>query len=372
MIEIATQLDRRCFNPELLTTEDGPLAQRFRAINAPVYYGFFPFFSRRHPWIYWGSVWNLARQMREKKIDLVHVNCDRAVPHAALAGKLAGVPILCNIHDVVRAWFLPRYVRYLNMTARIVVDSQATALHCLQAGMKKEKLQVIYECFEMERYLRVTETERKALRSEWGLCENEVAIGLVGQVLRYKGHEEFIQAAATVMEKIPAVRFYIVGDDMLSDEPGFVEHLREKGHQLGLDSKLTFTGFRDDIPQVMSAMDIIVAPSYTEGFGRVVVEALAAGRVVVATRVGGIPEIVKDGETGFLVQPRDVFELVEKMIRLVENPELRRLMGEKGPVSALRFDVGTTTRLFEDTYQAILDKHVETLPKVPFGEPTWV
>ena len=372
MIEVVAHLDRSRFNPIVLTTEDGPLARRLQDMNIPVMYGSFPFFRRRYPWDYWKSIYSLVRLMRAKHIALVHVNCDRAVPHAVLAGKLAGVPVLCNVHDMVRAWFLPRYVRYMNLSARIVANSQATARHCLKAGMKGEKIQVIYECFEMDRYLSVSNDDREVLRNEWGLGKDILAVGLVGQVLKYKGHEEFIQAAAIVNEKYPLVYFFIVGDDSLSTESGFMQQLEESRQRCGLESNLVFTGFRDDIPQVMSALDIVVVPSHTEAFGRVVVEALALGKVVVATRVGGIPEIIEDGETGFLIQARDIYGLAEKISQLVKDRELRIQMGMKGPASVHRFDVKLTTRQFEETYLAILEGRIDTLPKVPFGDPTWM
>ncbi|RME45919.1 MAG: glycosyltransferase family 1 protein, partial [Chloroflexi bacterium] len=355
-----------------LCSGEGPLTQRFREMDVPVTYGTFPFFSKRRPWEYWGVILSYVRLMRRWRIGLVHVNCDRAVPHMVLAGRLARVPVLCHIHDMTRAWFLPRYVRYLNRSARIIADSQATARHCLAAGMDKHKIQVIYECFEMERFANWTKEARRQLRAEWGIMPQEVAIGLVGQVLRHKGHEEFIRAAVLVVKEFPATRFVIVGDDALSSDKDFLPFLRGLVLELGLSSHVLFAGYREDIPRVMASLDIITVPSWAEPFGRVAVEALASRRPVVATKAGGIPEIVEDGVTGLLVPPKDPEALAQALLRLCRDPDLRARMGRLGPATARRFDVTEHARQFEQTYEAILKGHLETLPKVPFGMPSWL
>lgn len=372
LFELVKHLNREMFTPSLLTSSEGPLAEHFRSINVPVYFSGFPFFSRRKPWIYWSSIWKIIRLIRTERINLIHINCDRAVPHLVLAGRLTHTPVLCHIHDMTRAWFLPRYVRYLNQSDLIIADSQATARYCQTAGMKAEKINVIYECFEMERFTRVKLEERTALRTAWCLEPENVAIGLVGHILRYKGHEEFIRAAAIVNETFPNAHFIIIGDDSMSNDSTFLPYLHQLAADLGITSKIHFTGSRSDIPQVMAALDIVVAPSWTEAFGRVVVEALATSRPVVASNIGGIPEILKDSVTGYLIPPKSPNDLAQAILQLSQNPELRHIMGTLGPASAKRFDVGAHTRLFENTYEAILKRQTEILPRVPFGEPTWL
>lgn len=367
LIELVRHLDRSRFSPRLLCGGEGPLTQRFREMDVPVTYGTFPFFSKRRPWVYWGVILGYIHLMRRWRIGLVHVNCDQAVPHLVVAGRLTGVPVLCYIHDMTRAWFLPRYVRYLNRSARIIADSQATARHCLTAGMDERKIQVIHACFEMERFTGWIERDRQQVRAEWGVAPHEIAIGLVGHVLRHKGHEEFIRAAARVAGEFPTARFMIVGDDSLSSDKEFMPFLRRLADELNLSSRILFVGYREDIPRVMAALDVVAAPSWAEPFGRVVVEALASRRPIVATRAGGIPEIVKDGVTGLLVPPKDPQALAQALLRLCENPELRERIGQLGPAAAQRFDVKEHARQFEETYEAILAGRPETLPKAPFG-----
>ena len=353
LLELARHLDRQRFSVQLLAMAEGPLVEAFRKEGFEVLFGEFPFFSRRRPWLYWGALWRLVRLLRWRRIDMVHVNCDRAVPHMVAAGRLARVPVLCHIHDMNRAWFLPQYARYLNRSAQIIADSEATARHCLAAGMRSEKIEVVYECFEMDRFTSVDQRERQKVRKEFGLENDDVAIGLVGQILAYKGHETFVRAARRVTEQCSHARFFIVGDDRMSADKAFLPHLRELVVDLGLEDRMIFTGFRKDIPAVTAAMDVLAVPSWAEPFGRVVVEGLAAGRPVVGTNAGGIPEILTDGHAGYLVPPKNERLLADKMLMLCSDEELRRQMGERAPAIARRFDVHGHVQQFEQIYQEL-------------------
>ncbi len=367
MLDLMAHLDREHYHATLVTTEAGRLSDDADHRGVNVHYADFPFFSRRRPWIYGRAILRLINLIRAEKIDLVHVNCDRAVPHAVLAARLAGVKVICHIHDMVRAWFLPSYVRWLNRADRIIADSQATARYCVPAGMCRQKIQVIYECFEFARYAHVEADCHRKLRAEWGVPENAVLIGLVGHVLRYKGHQEFVEAARQVVAQNEDAYFVIVGDDHMSDEHDFLPSLKNFVASNSLAERVYFAGFRSDIPQVMSAMDILAVPSWTEAFGRVAVEGLASRLPVVATRVGGIPEVVENEVTGILIMPRSADELAGALLRLVQNPDLRCQMGERGPQAAQRFDVMLHARLFEQTYQGVISGQTAHLPRVPFG-----
>jgi L-malate glycosyltransferase len=330
LLEFAKHIDRERFLPCLLTTEEGPIAQRFRESGFQVFYGSFPYLSRRRPWIYAKSAISIVRIIRQNQIRLVVVNCDHAIPLSVLASKIAGVPIICRIHDTTRSWALPRMVGYLNRSDRIIANSISTANYCLSSGMDPKRIQVIYPYFNLDRFYRVGETVRSSTRQELGIPSSVVAIGLVGQILQYKGHEDLIEAAAIVASEFPHVMFFIVGDDSLSSEPGFTQSLKDKISKLELDTKIVFTGFREDIPAIMAAMDIIAVPSWTEAFGRVIIEALAVKRPVVAANVGGIPELIQSGKNGYLIPPHQPAVLAESILMLCKDSNLRREMGKCG------------------------------------------
>ena len=368
LIELVKQLNRTDFGARLVTTKDGPLAKLFREAGWPVYFASFPFFSRRRPWIYWREILRLMSIIRRENIDIIHVNCDRAVPHAVLAAGLTQTKVLCHIHDMTRAWFLPPYVKALNQSDRIIANSKATARKCIKAGMDNEKIQVIYECFEFQRFKNFIGLDRSSIRAEWGLDRNTVAIGLVGQILPHKGHMDFLQAAVWLRDKYENLRFIIVGDDKLSDSVDFFPSLRKFTLEQGLEGLVIFTGFIQAVAKVMAGLDILVVPSWEEPFGRVVVDGLASSLPVVATNTGGIPEIITNGETGILIPSNDPEKLGEVLLTLCKDPKMRTELGKKGPSVAVLYDVNEHTRLFEETYQSVIENRVDALPKVPFGE----
>ena len=113
-IELIEHLDSRCCTPFLYIEQAGPLVDRLEQHGVPVIWGGFPFYRKRNPLAYWRAVLNMWAVIRQKKINVVHVNCDRAVPISVTAARLAHVPCVCYIHDFLRAWYLPSYVRYLN------------------------------------------------------------------------------------------------------------------------------------------------------------------------------------------------------------------------------------------------------------------
>jgi len=356
LLELMTHLDPQTYAPRLLVSEDGPLPQRFRDAGGAVFFGEFPWFSKKRPWVYARAIWRIVSLVRKHGVRLIHVNCDRAVPHAVLAARLAGVPCVCHIRDMLRSWYLPAYVRHLNRAAAIIANSQATAAKCRSAGMNPSRLHVIHVGLPMDRFTSTTSLERAAFRREYHIEGSHVAIGLVGHILEHKGHEDFVHAVSIVQQRCPTARFFVVGDDAMSDDRTFLPRLRVLVEETGLTERFVFTGARSDIPRVMSGLDVVVAPSWNEPFGRVVVEAMAAGRAVVGSRAGGIPEIVEDGVSGLLCPPRDPPALADQLIRLCEDAPLRAQLGAQARPAAARFDIAQHVRTMSALYDSLLHR----------------
>jgi glycosyltransferase involved in cell wall biosynthesis len=188
------------------------------------------------------------------------------------------------------------------------------------------------------------------LRSEWGVPAGLPAIGMVAVIRSWKGHEDFVSAADIVLKEFPQTKFLIIGD---GPRKGIVkDYIKEKG----LEDSIIMTGQRDDIPEVMASLDILVLPSYAnEGLPQAVAQAMAMERAVVATNVGSIPELVIDGETGYLVPPRNPSLLAERIKSLLKDSELRKEMGKVGrrPVAS-RFSLETMLDRIEDLYREVL------------------
>lgn len=181
-------------------------------------------------------------------------------------------------------------------------------------------------------------------------------VGIVGRLVPIKNFELFLQAARIVADKYAHVRFHIVG------QPGFLEsdleyfrQIEAQMQSLKLTELITFHQPVEDLSPILAGFDVLVSSSHIETFGRTLVEAMALSKPIVATKVGGVPEVVADGEVGFLVPAGNVGAFAESICRLVEDAELRETMGRNGLQRVLeRFDVRAITRRWEQTYESLL------------------
>jgi glycosyltransferase involved in cell wall biosynthesis len=185
-----------------------------------------------------------------------------------------------------------------------------------------DKFVKIYSGIEVERFR--NETPSPELKSRFGIQPEETVIGVVSKLWEGKGHEILIDAVARVLDSGCRVKLLIVGEGHLE------EKLKEKVKHLGIENNVVFTGFWSDVPEITAILDISVLPSFYEGMGRVVLEAMAAGKPMVACRVGGVPEFVEDGVTGYLISPGDVDALVDRLQTLIGDSDLRQKMGQQG------------------------------------------
>ncbi len=267
-----------------------------------------------------GQIWRGLRQLRRraKGAALLHVNSSRAMFYAGLGCRWAGVPVLWHVRiaDAEENWD-----RFLGGAARLIVVNSQAARHRFAGSGLEDKVRVVYNGEDIERYARA---DGAAVRRELG---GTPLIGMVGRLSPEKDHETFLQAAARVADSWPQARFVLVGED---PEPGQPRRraLEELAGQLGLGDRVVFTGARQDIPALMAALDLLVHCAHREAFGRVLVEAMAAARPVVATAVGGIPEVVR--ECGLLVPEGDAAEVARAIETLLADAERARQLGLAG------------------------------------------
>ena len=174
-------------------------------------------------------------------------------------------------------------------------------------------------------------------------------VGSLGRLHPQKGFSDLLTAFAQVRQRIPSVRLFVAGDGELRDD------LEAQARSLGMAAVVTFAGVRADVSEVLAALDVFVLPSLWEGMPNAVLEAMASGLPVVATAVGGTPEVVVDGVTGLLVPPQDPGALAQAIGHLLRDPDLRRRMGRAGRRRVEEhFDVRETVRQVESLYETLL------------------
>ena len=229
------------------------------------------------------------------------------------------IPIVATNHNWLTShWKLRVYRRFDSLLirhfTRIVAVSEDVGEKMLKYGVPKEKIRIIDNGIDLTRF---DDTgSPTAIREEFGIKKGVRVIGTVGNLGAEKGHVYLLQAAKGIVSNDESVKFIFVGEGPLRVS------LENEASKLGIRDNVIFTGFRTDIPNLLSGMDIFVLPSVIEGLPMVLLEAMAAEKAVVATRVGAISKVVNDGN-GILVEPRDVAGLEKAIIRLLASEEKR-------------------------------------------------
>jgi len=165
------------------------------------------------------------------------------------------------------------------------------------------------------------------LRERFGIAADDPVIGIVAHILPHKGYDDLVEALALVARQVPAVRCLVIGE---APRRRYLRDLLDLAKRRAVRERLIVVGPQEDVPRFLASMDLFVLPSHTEGLPLTVLEAMAAGKPVVGTTVGGIPEAVRHGETGLLVPPREPGRLAEAVIAVLKDPVLAASMGDAG------------------------------------------
>lgn len=274
-------------------------------------------------------LWQLVCFLRVQRPDVVHTHLIHGDLYGTLAARLAGVPfVVSSKHndDVFRQQGF--YVWLDRMLARrqnriITISHHLKRFYVKVEGLPPGKIVTVHYGLAPGAFLRDT-NDGANVRAEWGVPTDAPLAGVVGRLTEQKGHTYLLDAFAEVIRALPSACLLVVGDGELRSA------LERQATRLGLHGNVTFTGRREDVPRIMMALDVLVMPSLWEGFGLVLLEAMAAGKPVVASRVGAIPEIVADGETGLLVPPRDPESLARALLAVLYDPAQAGEMGWRG------------------------------------------
>ena len=298
----------------------------------------------------------LAAYLRQQRMDIVHAYNFYANVFALPAARLAQVPVvLASIRDTGEYWTVrQRAVNKIvcRLADRVIVNAEAIKRGLVVEGYRPERITVIPNgiiCPPLRA------TPDRSLHQEFGLSPDDVLIGVVSRIARQKGLEYFLAAIPDVLARIPNAKFLIIGDN--SFNPQYREELKLQVSTLGLEDKVVFTGFRLDVPQIVSSLAVSVLPSVSgEGLSNSLLESMAAALPVVATNIGGNPEVVVDGETGLLVPPRKPAALAEAICRVLLTPGMRHSFGQAGRRRVLdHFSNERMIRTVEHLYEELLE-----------------
>jgi glycosyltransferase involved in cell wall biosynthesis len=303
----------------------------------------------------------LAKFIRSHKIDLVHTNSLKADIIGGIASRLAQCPVVWHVRDRIEMDYLPGpVVRVFRLLCRViptyVIANSAATLRTLHLGPDRPdgtdfgvngRSAVVHDG-----------TRTRSLSKERSRHLEVFRIALIGRISPWKGQHIFLQAAQSVAERFPNVRFFVIGA-ALFDEHKYDEEIRQLPKKLGIENLVEFTGFCSDIEEVIEGLDLVVHASMTgEPFGQVIIEGMAAGKPVVATNGGGVPEIVEDGSTGILVPMGDVQAMADAICEILADPVRAREMGIRGHQRVENhFTVELTASKVETVFYEVLRRH---------------
>lgn len=275
-----------------------------------------------------GLIWRLYRLMRRERFDIVHTHLIHADLHGTIAATLAGVPAILSSkhndddfrHNPAIGW-LNRLLTRRHKRIIVISDWIGTFTREVE-GVPAEKIVRIHYGLDPDTVTRHADPD--ALRREFEIPPDAPVIGTIGRLTEQKGQRYWLEALKPVIAEFPDLRVALIGDGELRDA------LQQQAEQLGIARNLVFTGYRTDALMLLSGLDFFVFPSLWEGFGLVILEAMALQKAVIGSRVSAIPESVQDGETGILVAAKDVSGLTAAMLTLLRDPARARSMGEAG------------------------------------------
>lgn len=297
--------------------------------------------------------------------DAIHANSIRAGIVMAAATIGLQVPVIWHAHDILPRHPLSALVRLFALISgrnRILAVSNAVVARfrgILLAA--RVPIRVIHNAVDLERFKPDMKT-RAATRAALGLNKSQPVVGIVGQLTPRKGQLGLIEAFADVVREFPNAVLIVAGEPLFNRDEDYAEQLHKTAASLGIGGCVKFLGPRSDVPQLMQVMDVLVVNSHQEPFALTVLEGLASGVALLATAVGGTPEMIAHGKNGALVSPRENAALAESLITLLHEPDLRARLGRSGRESAeAHFSIDRFLREVDAFYSQLHHQRMQEL-----------
>ena len=371
LFNIVRCIDRTLVEPRVLLFEEGPFAEKLGPVVDLHILPLAASVARASKdglgvgsgtnlsliWLTLRHIKRVAKYARDTGAELIHTNSLKADIIGGFAGRLAGIPVIWHIRDRIDEDYLPAsVVRVFRVLSRaipcfVIANSDATLAAVQLNGRRPSAaigsgVDLSHPAFSA-----------KAVAQRRDAVRHSAVIGLVGRISPWKGQDIFLRAAAVILERHPQTRFQIIGAALFAERE-YEASLQGLCKELGIEHAVEFTGFVQDVPARIAQLDILAHASTTgEPFGQVIIEGMAAGKPVVATNGGGVPEIVQDGVTGILVPMKDVESMAEAICLLLEEPATAVRMGRLGRERVMeRFTIQRTCRMLEQVYRQVLGK----------------
>jgi len=308
-------------------------------------------FRSANPFQYIIAARQLVRLIKERHIDVVHCHQRTAGYIASYLKSVIGIPFVVTIHDPWnRALFKKFYGRIFGHI--VTVSEFLRQRFITDFGFQPDKVHTIYNGADSERYnlSKYSKDQLTKLREGLDIKPNEKVVSLIARLYESKGQQYLIAAAKAVVEKCPNVKFLLVGNGEHE------EKFRRQVSENGIEDIIIFTGYREDIPELIAISDIVVRPSDMEGFPINMLEAMLMRKPVIATAIAGVPEMITHGENGFMIEPGDVDGLAKYITTILLDEELGTKLGNAGEQIVLeKFTLKSLINKVEKIYTSVVE-----------------
>ena len=349
LLSLADSLDRAVYRPVFCLLQPGWLADEARARSYPTYV-----LPLEHT-VDVGWIGRVLYLLKHERVDLIHAHEFAMNTYGALLSVLTGVPCVTTIHGKNYSsdkWHRRAAYRLVaHRTKMIAVSDDIKSFLAAAVGVSARHIATIPNGIHIERYA-ATDAAKTKFRTELGLSRHQPVVGAIGRLEPVKGHTHLLTAAQRVCARYPETVFVLAGQGPLRDP------LEQQANALGIARNMRFLGYRDDVATVLAGLDVFVLPSLSEGLPLSLLEAMAASKPIVASNVGGIPEVIRDGENGLLAAPATPTELADRILMLLADPSRAHFLAEnaRALVSA-RFGMTAMVGAYEDLYRQLLPRH---------------
>ncbi|HAX61311.1 MAG TPA: hypothetical protein DCX95_01950 [Elusimicrobia bacterium] len=299
------------------------------------------------------AIYETAKVVDKIIPDIVHLHSAHAHTIGLLASKIFRIRRICLRHDnhkpkIVSSRRVDFHIKSLwkyKSVDRIIAISDGVKRVLLNDGIDERKISVVHSGVDLSRFENVC---GDYLYDELKIDRNSNIVGIVASLAPHKDYRNFLRAAAIIKKKLPNTKFLIVGEGKLKSD------LMQFANKLKISDSVIFTGFRRDVPQLLSIFDVFVLSSYLEGLCTSVIDAMSSGIPIVATNVGGVGELVDDGVNGFLVPPRNPEILAEKTVKILTDKNLQQKFSQNGKIKAKNFSKEKMIEGTEKVYWELL------------------
>lgn len=348
LLTILDQLPPFGFSVSVVCPREGPLMNELAARHLTTLAGVFPpwrkasgLLKRR------GAVRALREFVVTDRPSIVHVNDIWWVPQALRAVKGTSFPVVAHVRQEIEPSKVSKYE--LHKADFVLAVSRQVQQALEQGGVSPGKVRTLHSGVDLAR---IPVVDRAEVRRQFGIPDKAILLGTVANLFPRKGYEVMLQALPKVVSQYPDVRYLIIG----SGNPDYERKLRGIVQKRKLGENVSFLGFQKDIYPLLSALNLYVHPSLMEGFGIAVIEAMAMKKPVIATKTGGLPDIVLDGKTGFLIPPNDSDRLSQKIVECIGHPSQLNEMGQQGCVRVEKyFSVRSMMKNLTLAYKSLID-----------------